>query len=45
MLVTFKTDAHASITMFGDVALDMLRMMGIAPLCRAPSWRMMFLWP
>ena len=28
MLVTFKTDAHASITMFGDVALDMLRMMG-----------------
>jgi Domain of unknown function (DUF1840) len=28
MLVTFKTDAHASITMFGDVALDMLGMMG-----------------
>lgn len=28
MLVTFKTDAHADITMFGDVALAMLKMMG-----------------
>lgn len=28
MLVTFTTKAHADITMFGDVALTMLRMMG-----------------
>jgi hypothetical protein len=28
MLVTFTTDAHADITMFGDVALDMIKMMG-----------------
>jgi hypothetical protein len=28
MLVTFTTDAHADITMFGDVALAMLTMMG-----------------
>ena len=28
MLVTFTTDAYADITMFGDVALKMLRMMG-----------------
>jgi hypothetical protein len=28
MLVTFKTDFHADITMFGDVALSMLKMMG-----------------
>lgn len=28
MLVTFTTDAYADITMFGDVALSMLRMMG-----------------
>lgn len=28
MLVTFTTNAYADITMFGDVALDMLRMMG-----------------
>lgn len=28
MLVTFTTDAYADITMFGDVALTMLRMMG-----------------
>ncbi|SOD18003.1 DUF1840 domain-containing protein [Nitrosomonas ureae] len=28
MLVTFTTDAHANITMFGDVALILLRMMG-----------------
>jgi hypothetical protein len=28
MLVTFKTDAHPNITMFGDDALAMLKMMG-----------------
>ena len=28
MLVTFTTDTHADITMFGDVALAMLKMMG-----------------
>jgi hypothetical protein len=28
MLVTFTTNAHADITMFGDVALAMLKMMG-----------------
>jgi hypothetical protein len=28
MLVTFTTDAYADITMFGDVALVMLKMMG-----------------
>lgn len=28
MLVTFTTDAYAGITMFGDVALTMLKMMG-----------------
>jgi hypothetical protein len=28
MLVTFTTDAFADITMFGDVALAMLKMMG-----------------
>jgi len=28
MLVTFTTKAHADITMFGDVALAMLKMMG-----------------
>lgn len=28
MLVTFTTNAYADITMFGDVALRMLRMMG-----------------
>ena len=28
MLVTFTTDAHADITLFGDVALTMLKMMG-----------------
>ena len=26
--MTFTTDAHADITMFGDVALNMLKMMG-----------------
>ena len=28
MLVTFTTKAYADITMFGDIALAMLRMMG-----------------
>ena len=28
MLVTFTTDAYANITMLGDNALDMLKMMG-----------------
>lgn len=28
MLVTFKTKAYANITMFGDVAIKLLRMMG-----------------
>jgi len=28
MLVTFTTKAHADITMFGDVALALLKMMG-----------------
>jgi hypothetical protein len=28
MLVTFRTDAYANITMFGDVAVSLLRMMG-----------------
>lgn len=28
MLVTFTTDAYGSITMFGDVALAMFKMMG-----------------
>ena len=28
MLVTFTTDAYADITMFGDLALAMLKMMG-----------------
>ena len=28
MLVTFTTEAYADITMFGDVALGMLKMMG-----------------
>lgn len=28
MLVTFTTDTYANITMFGDNALDMLKMMG-----------------
>ncbi len=30
MLVTFTTDAYADITMFGDVALAMLKMMGLS---------------
>ena len=28
MLVTFTTDAYADITLFGDIALAMLKMMG-----------------
>lgn len=31
MLVTFSTDAYGDITMFGDVALTMLGMMGHSP--------------
>lgn len=31
MLVTFTTQAYADITMFGDVALAMLKMMGHGP--------------
>ncbi len=31
MLVTFTTKAYADITMFGDVALSMLKMMGHSP--------------
>ncbi len=30
MLVTFKTDAHADIIMFGDVALTLLKLMGLS---------------
>ena len=28
MLVTFKTDAYANITMFGDIAVRLLKLMG-----------------
>ncbi|MHB1247478.1 MAG: DUF1840 domain-containing protein [Sulfuriferula sp.] len=28
MLITFRTDAYADITMFGDAALNMLKLMG-----------------
>ncbi|MBV1789738.1 DUF1840 domain-containing protein [Marinobacterium sp. D7] len=28
MLITFRTDAYANITMLGDVALTMIRLMG-----------------
>lgn len=28
MLVTFKTDAYANITMFGDVAVTLIKLMG-----------------
>ena len=28
MLVTFKTTAHSDVTMFGDVALSLIRLMG-----------------
>jgi len=31
MLITFKTEAHAGITMFGKIALDMVTMMGHTP--------------
>jgi len=30
MLVTFRTDAHAGITMFGDIAKLMLKKMGLS---------------
>lgn len=44
MLVPFTTDAKAD-TMFGDVALAMLKKRGTAQPCRARSWRQMFLRP
>ncbi len=28
MLITFRCRSHANITMFGDIALDMIKMMG-----------------
>ena len=28
MLITFKTEAYANITMFGDVAVELLKLMG-----------------
>ena len=28
MLITFRCKSHANITMFGDIALDMIKMMG-----------------
>ena len=28
MLITFKSRAHADVTMFGDVALELIRLMG-----------------
>ncbi len=31
MLVTFTTNAYADITLFGDIALTMLKMMGHSP--------------
>lgn len=31
MLVTFTTEAYADITMFGDIGLAMLKMMGHSP--------------
>jgi len=31
MLVTFRTEAHAGITMFGKIAMDMVKMMGHTP--------------
>ena len=31
MLVTFTTNAYADITLFGDIALAMLKMMGHSP--------------
>lgn len=37
MLVTFTTDAYADITMFGDVAVTLLKMTGIADLCPVQS--------
>ena len=45
MLVTFTTNAYADITMFGDVALAMLKMMGHSGTVPAQSWRKMFLPP
>ena len=31
MLVTFKTKEHAGVTMFGKIAMDMVKMMGHSP--------------
>ncbi|MDG2664002.1 DUF1840 domain-containing protein, partial [Vibrio parahaemolyticus] len=28
MLITFRCRSHSNVTMFGDIALDMLKMMG-----------------
>jgi hypothetical protein len=39
MLVTFTTDTYADITMFGDVALTMLKMMGTVRCTRRYSGR------
>jgi len=45
MLVTFTTDAYADITMFGDVALTLLKMMGHSKtVYPAQFWQQMFLW-
>ena len=30
MLVTFRTKAHAEITMFGDVAVELLKLAGLS---------------
>ncbi|MBI4808627.1 MAG: DUF1840 domain-containing protein [Nitrosomonadales bacterium] len=38
MLVTFTTDAYADITMFGDVALKMLKMMGHSANVHGAIW-------
>lgn len=43
MLVTFTSDAYSDVTMFGDVALAMLKMMGSARPYPVPCWRQMFL--
>ncbi|SDY15569.1 DUF1840 family protein [Nitrosomonas sp. Nm58] len=44
MLVTFTTDTYADITMFGDVAHTMLKMMGHSKMHPALFWQKMFLW-
>lgn len=42
MLVTFTTDTYANVTMFGDIALKMLKMMGTVKLYSARFWRKIF---